>query len=88
MLFVIFVLPYTNEGPLWDYKITNEVTNCKASFWSSIFAVNNIFKADQSVSIKSNNFLPQNKDLLCNHPHDVKIMPLNKGLVEKIHGVP
>lgn len=49
MLFLIYVFPYTNEGPLWVSKVATEVENCKITFWDNFFAVSNIRNTNKMV---------------------------------------
>ncbi|XP_065204696.1 nose resistant to fluoxetine protein 6-like [Planococcus citri] len=53
MLYIIFILPYTGDGPLWNYKITREVNNCMRSWWASLLAINNVVRTDQQCLISS-----------------------------------
>ncbi|XP_065201228.1 nose resistant to fluoxetine protein 6-like [Planococcus citri] len=47
VLYIIYILPYTSEGPMWDYRIMNEVTKCQESWWANLLVINNIVKTDQ-----------------------------------------
>lgn len=41
-----------SDGPLWNYRIYDEVENCKATFWYFFFGVNNIFETNKLVIYK------------------------------------
>lgn len=49
VLFIIYIFPYLNDGPLWKHRVIKEVVNCKASFWADVFAVSNIFENEHQV---------------------------------------
>ncbi len=51
MMLVGFILPYLNEGPLWNQKVDTAAGNCKASFWYNVLAVGNIFGTDRLVRV-------------------------------------
>ncbi|XP_065206402.1 O-acyltransferase like protein-like isoform X2 [Planococcus citri] len=53
ILYIIYILPYTGEGPMWDYRVMNEVTKCKESWWANLLAINNIVKTDQQCLVIS-----------------------------------
>ena len=50
MLYIIFILPYTGEGPLWNQRVMNEVANCRESWWTNLLAISNIIKTDKQVT--------------------------------------
>ncbi len=50
MLIIINVMPYLNEGPMWNYRVGMEVENCQYTFWENVFAVSNIVNTDRMVS--------------------------------------
>ncbi|XP_065222006.1 uncharacterized protein LOC135846697 [Planococcus citri] len=53
ILFIIYIFPYTGDGPLWNYQILNEVNKCKETWWASLFAISNIVRPDQLCIIPS-----------------------------------
>ncbi|XP_065211272.1 O-acyltransferase like protein-like isoform X2 [Planococcus citri] len=53
MLYIIYILPYSGDGPLWNYKVMSEVNKCMESWWASLFAINNVVKINQQCLIAS-----------------------------------
>ncbi|XP_065222003.1 nose resistant to fluoxetine protein 6-like [Planococcus citri] len=53
MLYIIYILPYTGDGPLWNYEVLSEVGYCKETWWAALFAINNIVRTDQLCIIPS-----------------------------------
>lgn len=51
MLFIINILPYIGIGPLWDFRIGEEVQNCQESWWLNLLVITNIVKTDKQVRI-------------------------------------
>lgn len=51
MLFIINILPYISIGPLWDFRIGEEVQNCQESWWLNLLVITNIIKTDKQVRI-------------------------------------
>ncbi|XP_065222000.1 nose resistant to fluoxetine protein 6-like [Planococcus citri] len=47
VLYVIYIFPYTGDGPLWNYEVLSEVDKCKETWWAGLFAINNIVRTDQ-----------------------------------------
>ncbi|XP_065221988.1 nose resistant to fluoxetine protein 6-like isoform X2 [Planococcus citri] len=53
LLYIIYVFPYTGDGPLWNYEVLSEVNKCKETWWAGLFAINNIVRTDKLCIIPS-----------------------------------
>lgn len=53
MLFIINILPYISIGPLWDFRIGEEVQNCQESWWLNLLVITNIIKTDKQCLVIS-----------------------------------
>lgn len=50
MIFISYILPYSNNGPLWN-SVVKEAEYCRSNWIVGLLAMNNIFKTDRLVSV-------------------------------------
>lgn len=53
MLFFMYVLPYTSDGPFWTFFVRKRIGDCEQSWWTNMLTINNIVKADLPVGSHS-----------------------------------
>ena len=53
-LFVIYILPYLADGPLWNIRIQPTAEMCKATWWTDLLAINNIVNSKPQVRLATN----------------------------------
>lgn len=49
LLFIVNVLPYLGDGPLWNHRVYGEAAKCESSWLSNLLVVNNIVSPDKQV---------------------------------------
>lgn len=50
MIFISYILPYSNNGPLWN-GVVKEAEYCRSNWIVGLLAMNNIFKTDRLVRV-------------------------------------
>lgn len=51
MMYVMHILPFTSDGPIWNAKIAVEVENCQNNWWRDVLLINNFVNADKQVNL-------------------------------------
>lgn len=51
--FVIFILPYMSDGPLWTERVFREVNNCGSTWWANLLIVNNFVDVEKQCLVVS-----------------------------------
>ncbi|XP_065216089.1 nose resistant to fluoxetine protein 6-like [Planococcus citri] len=51
--YVVFVLPYTSDGPIWNARVMLEAENCRKNWWLDILLLNNFYNVDEQCVVIS-----------------------------------